>query len=124
MRGYRLLGMIVILCFFRPFHLLAVIQARDPYDHHQLQKDLISLKKEFGDILEIRTIGRSVYGKPIQMVRIGEGKDYILFVGAHHGREWVSANLLMMLIEHYATHYWEAKKMVLIRMCLIGYPLS
>lgn len=110
MRGYRLLGMMMILCFFRPLHLFAVIQARDPYDHHQLQMDLISLKKEFGDILVIRTIGSSVYGKPIQMIRIGKGKDYILFVGAHHGREWVSANLLMMLIEHYATHYREAKK--------------
>lgn len=105
MRGYRLLGMMMILCFFRPLHLFAVIQARDPYDHHQLQMDLISLKKEFGDILVIRTIGSSVYGKPIQMIRIGKGKDYILFVGAHHGREWISANLLMMLIEHYATCY-------------------
>lgn len=109
MRGYRLLIVLLICSFLSPLRLLAAIEAQEPYDHIQLQQDLVALKKEFGDILQFQTIGRSVYGKPLQAVQIGKGKDYLLLVGAHHGREWISANLLMMLIERYASHYRAGK---------------
>ena len=109
MRGNRFFTVLILCVFLCPHHLLAVIEAKDPYDNQQLQQDLMMLKKEFGDILQIQTIGRSMFGKPIQAVQIGKGMEYLLFVGAHHGREWISANLLMMMIERYARHYRDGE---------------
>ena len=101
MNGYRLLIFLLLLSLFRHQYVTASIKPRDPYDYEQLQRDLERLKHEFGDLLHIESIGTSLYGKPLWSIRIGKGSEYVLLVGAHHGREWISANLLMMLTEQY-----------------------
>lgn len=109
MNGYRLLIFLLLLSLFRHQYVTASIKPRDPYDYEQLQRDLERLKHEFGDLLHIEAIGTSLYGKPLWSIRIGKGSEYVLLVGAHHGREWISANLLMMLTEQYAHEYREGK---------------
>ncbi len=43
-------------------------------------------------------IGKSHLGEPLTVYRFGEGKEAILYVGAHHGMEWITALLLYRLI--------------------------
>ncbi|MBR4770849.1 MAG: gamma-D-glutamyl-meso-diaminopimelate peptidase [Clostridia bacterium] len=50
-------------------------------------------------------LGRSVLGREIPLLRLGEGKTHLLYVGAHHGAEGMTAAfLLRFLTEFLAAH--------------------
>lgn len=53
--------------------------------------------------LQISSIGKSVLGRDIPLIRIGRGRRNILFVGAHHGMEWITASLLFRFLDDVAT---------------------
>lgn len=40
-------------------------------------------------------LGRSLLDRPIPMLRIGEGRRHVLYVGGHHGMEWLTGLLLL-----------------------------
>lgn len=44
-------------------------------------------------------IGQSILGQALWYAKIGQGKRAFLYVGAHHGMEWLSALLLYRLID-------------------------
>ncbi|MBO4940739.1 MAG: M14 family metallocarboxypeptidase [Clostridia bacterium] len=64
------------------------------YTHEQLKKDINSLTRNFPE-LEWGSIGKSVWGKDLFYIRLGRGENKISFNGAHHGMEWITAQLLM-----------------------------
>lgn len=49
-------------------------------------------------------IGKSVMGRPIPCLRIGEGGRRVLLAGAFHGLEYLTAALLVRFAEDYAAH--------------------
>lgn len=61
--------------------------------------DSVSLFDECVDIsrggAELFFIGRTVLGVPIPCLAVGSGASYSLFVGAHHGMESITANVLL-----------------------------
>lgn len=57
------------------------------------------LGERYSDLLRVTTIGQSLLGKDIKLLRFGLGSRRILFVGAHHALEHITANLLLMLTE-------------------------
>jgi murein tripeptide amidase MpaA len=55
----------------------------------------------------VDTIGRTGEGRPILAVKIGAADDAperpnVLYLGAHHAREWISAEMTLRLIEYLA----------------------
>ncbi len=46
--------------------------------------------------------GRSVMGRPIWALKIGEGENQVFHNGAHHANEWITSPLLMKFLENYA----------------------
>lgn len=48
--------------------------------------------------VSLHTLGYSLAGQPIEYLRIGQCGDLHLFVGAHHGSEHITANLLVKFI--------------------------
>ena len=40
-------------------------------------------------------IGRSLVGREIPLISVGKGKKSVLFVGTHHGMEWITTALLL-----------------------------
>lgn len=44
------------------------------------------------------SIGHSMLGRPLTCFRIGHGPHAVLYVGAHHGMEWITSLLLYRLI--------------------------
>lgn len=40
-------------------------------------------------------VARSILGRPVELITIGEGKRRALFVGAHHASEWLTAEALL-----------------------------
>lgn len=52
----------------------------------------------------VSSIGRSLVGRSIPLISIGEGEKNVLFVGTHHGLESVTSLILMK----YAAEYCRA----------------
>jgi carboxypeptidase T len=66
-----------------------------------LEQDLRRLAETRPDIAELREIGRSVEGRAIHVLRIGERRGgeapKILFMGCHHAREWIAVEVPFLL---------------------------
>ncbi len=50
-------------------------------------------------------IGMSVLGRPLRLLRMGEGRKKVFVSAAHHGNEWITALLLLRYAEAYAAAY-------------------
>ncbi|MET0764483.1 MAG: M14 family metallopeptidase [Blastococcus sp.] len=68
-----------------------------------LEQDLRRLVEEHPEIAELHEIGRSVEGRPLWALRIGERRGSVrkvAFLGCHHAREWISVEVPFRLAEH------------------------
>lgn len=81
-----------------------IVFTNQKYSYTVLKQNLISLKKVY-PFLEIGNIGYSVLGKEIPYIRIGKGKNQVLYQGAIHANEWITAVLLMKYIEEFSETY-------------------
>ena len=48
-------------------------------------------------------IGKSTLGRPLTFFRVGRGRHAILYVGAHHGMEWITALVLYRFLDDLLT---------------------
>ena len=55
--------------------------------------------------LSCHTLGESLLGRRIPLLCLGAGEGRLLYVGAHHGAEWLTATLLLRFIEELARAY-------------------
>ena len=65
-----------------------------------LEEELRQLAEARPDIVELKEIGRSIEGRPIVALRIGDrrgGVPKILFMGCHHAREWIAVEVPFLL---------------------------
>ncbi|MGK5169303.1 M14 family metallopeptidase [Geodermatophilus sp. CPCC 205761] len=72
-----------------------------------LEADLRQLAERHPEIAELHEIGRSVEGRPLWALRLGErrGSDRrVAFLGCHHAREWISVEVPYRLAEHLLDH--------------------
>jgi carboxypeptidase T len=68
-----------------------------------LEQDLRRLADAHPEIAELHQIGRSVEGRPLWALRLGERRDStrkVAFLGCHHAREWISVEIPYLLAEH------------------------
>ncbi len=68
-----------------------------------LEEDLRRLAEQHPEIAELHQIGRSVEGRPLWALRIGERRDStrkVAFLGCHHAREWISVEIPYLLAQH------------------------
>lgn len=47
-------------------------------------------------------IGKSVMGRPLYRLEIGEGANSVFYNAAHHANEWITSPLLLQFLESYA----------------------
>lgn len=55
--------------------------------------------------LRMTEIGRSVMGRPIWAISIGNGAKHIGYNAAHHANEWITVPILLRFLEEYAAAY-------------------
>ena len=77
-----------------------------PMDHDAMMRCLDLFIQRY-DFLSVYSMGTSLFGKEIPMVRIGNEKAAraVLYVGAHHGMEWITTILLLRFINEYCEYY-------------------
>lgn len=76
------------------------------YTYNQMVADMNTLKRRHPNAVTISSIGTSELGRDIPVMRIGNvnAKYHILFQGAIHGREHLTAWLLMALADYWLDH--------------------
>ncbi len=67
--------------------------------------EIIELFAEKYDFLAVNSIGRSIFDRAIPIVKLGEGKTKVIYVGAHHGSEWITSAVLLRFINEYCELY-------------------
>jgi g-D-glutamyl-meso-diaminopimelate peptidase len=77
-----------------------IVRGKEEYSFNVLLKDLHQLKKAY-PFIRLRTIGKSVLGRPIHELRIGSGKKKVHMNASFHANEWITTAILMKLINEY-----------------------
>ncbi|WP_203361757.1 M14 family metallocarboxypeptidase [Bacillus sp. REN10] len=72
-----------------------------PYDFQQLLKDISKLNNNYS-FVHVYEIGKSVEGRPIWEIKIGEGERKVHFNGSFHANEWITSSALMSFVKEYA----------------------
>ena len=80
------------------------IETSEEYSYEQMIEDAQKLCKKYPELLEIEVIGKSEEGRDIPVIRIGKetAQYHVLLQGAIHGREHMTAWLLMTMIDYWA----------------------
>jgi murein tripeptide amidase MpaA len=84
-------------------HLSTFTTAEAAEQYHSaasLEEELRQLAQARPDIAELIEIGRSIEGRPILALRIGDrrgGVPKVLFMGCHHAREWIAVEVPFLL---------------------------
>ena len=67
-------------------------------DYIKYQKAINDMAKKY-PIIEKEIIGKSVMGKNIYALKIGEGSETVLYTAAFHGSEHITTNIALMFCE-------------------------
>ncbi|MDQ6436803.1 M14 family metallopeptidase [Mesorhizobium sp. LHD-90] len=76
-----------------------------------LEEELQQLAEAKPDIAQLIEIGRSIEGRPILALRIGDrrgGVPKLLFMGCHHAREWIAVEVPFLLAKELVERADEA----------------
>jgi len=74
------------------------------YTYEIMDRDIRGLKARY-PFIQVGIAGRSVLGKNLYYIKLGNGPSEVFYNGAHHALEWITAPLLMKFIENYARGY-------------------
>ncbi len=77
------------------------------YNSYLLRQNLILLNHVY-PFLNIQIVGNSVLGKPIYVVKLGNGPNKVFYSASIHANEWITSVLLMKFIENYCDEYLSA----------------
>ena len=69
------------------------VYAAQPFDRERLGEAVEILKARY-PVLEFNYLGNSILGHGIPLLTLGHGRRRVLYVGAHHGMEWITSALL------------------------------
>lgn len=85
-----------------------VVHLRGEYGPAEVEADIVRLLDQY-PFLQHETIGSSVLGKPLHLLRIGSGPQQLHVNAALHANEWLTSPCLLSFVEQYAAAYAEGK---------------
>lgn len=81
----------------------------EKYTYERMKDHLQEFAKTYQ--LEMKSIGKSEFGRDLLAVKVGNGAQSIFITGSHHGREWLSTHVIMKMIEEYALAFEEGNSL-------------
>jgi len=70
------------------------------YTYELMQTNIKALRKRYS-FLNIGNMGKSVLGKDIPYVKIGNGNKEVMYSGGIHASEWITSLLMMKFVENF-----------------------
>ncbi|GGE73994.1 M14 family metallopeptidase [Priestia taiwanensis] len=77
-----------------------LVRYKGPYTYERLQGD-ISLLKRVYPFMDVHSIGKSVLGKELYALQIGNGETKVHMNASFHANEWMTSSLLMRFVNEY-----------------------
>ncbi len=81
-----------------------IFWGKEFFDYAILDESIKALKSKY-DFIETGSIGYSIMGRSLHKITLGKGSKNVLFIGAHHGMEWITSAILMRFINDFASDY-------------------
>ncbi|MFA6941789.1 MAG: M14 family metallopeptidase [Clostridiaceae bacterium] len=81
-----------------------IVQTDIDYTYNILKRNILSLKTLY-PFITIGSIGKSVLGRELYFIKLGQGKSNVFYNGAHHSLEWITSPLLMKFAENFLRAY-------------------
>lgn len=69
------------------------------YSYARMYREAHALRRAYPAFIALGSAGRSVEGRELLYLRLGQGSGKLLMVGAHHAREYISSAYLMAQCE-------------------------
>lgn len=73
-------------------------------DHAALMETVHRLEAQY-PFLNVFNVGKSILGREIPVLTLGKGAKKALYVGAHHGMERITTNLLLRFVNEFCESY-------------------
>ena len=83
---------------------MSIIPTNVNYNYSLMSQNLATLNRTY-PFLNIQTVGNSVLGKNIYVVKLGKGTKKVFYSASIHANEWITSVLLMKFIEDYCIAY-------------------
>lgn len=74
------------------------------YTYEIMDRDIKGLKARY-PFIEVGIAGKSVLGRNLYYIKLGNGPVEVFYNGSHHSLEWITTPLLMKFIENFARGY-------------------
>ncbi len=87
-----------------------IIKPTAQYGYNEMGADIKQLEKKY-PFLKFQSVGKSVEGRDLYVVRLGIGQREVHYQGAIHANEWITTPVLMKFIEDYAQAYTQNKNL-------------
>ena len=81
-----------------------IVPTNIKYSSSILQINLDTLKRLY-PFIEIASIGRSILGKPLPIIKIGNGSKEVFYSASFHANEWICSPLVMKFLADYCYCY-------------------
>ncbi|MBQ9761247.1 MAG: M14 family metallocarboxypeptidase [Clostridia bacterium] len=85
-----------------------IIGYTQPLDHKKIL-ELATIFTERYPFLGFSYLGESLLGRGIPLFTVGSGKKNLLYVGAHHGMEWITSVILLRFLNEFCELYRNDK---------------
>lgn len=83
---------------------MSIVPTNVTYNYSLMSQNLVTLIRTY-PFLNIQTVGKSVLGKNIYVVKLGKGTKKVFYSVSIHANEWITSVLLMKFIEDYCVAY-------------------
>ena len=87
-----------------------IVDHTTPYTSRRVRENIVALEAAYPELISSGSIGSSVQGRDISLVKLGTGERKVLVVAGMHSRENITVNYTMRCIEEYARAFAEGKR--------------
>lgn len=81
-----------------------ILDYRRALDHEVMMKYIEIFANRY-DFIDVGTLGESILGREIPIIKIGRGEPCVLYVGVHHAMEWITGIILLRYVNEFCELY-------------------
>lgn len=83
---------------------MSIVFTNVSYNSNLLRQNLNMLLRAY-PFLNVQTVGNSILGKPIYVLKLGRGTKKVFYSASIHANEWITTPLLIKFVEDYCISY-------------------